>query len=91
MTNIHIERTHDLGLEHARTKVEEVAQSLRDEFQVECEWNGNRLAFNRAGVSGGIDVGPDRIDVNVELGMPLALLKGVVEDKINRRLDAVLG
>jgi len=91
MSSIHIERTHDLGLQSARAQVEELAQSLRDELQAEYEWNGDRLVFERPGATGTIDVGTDRIDVNIELGWAFSMLSGMIEESINRRLDAALG
>jgi len=90
MSSIHIERTHDLGLESARAQVEELAQSLRDELQAEYEWNGDQLVFERPGASGTIDVGADRIDVHIELGWTLMLVSDMIEESINRRLDAAL-
>jgi putative polyhydroxyalkanoate system protein len=91
MANIHIERDHHLGLDNARAQVEELARSLREELQADYEWRGNRLVFERPGASGTIDVGPDHIDLDVELGLALSMIKGVIEERINRRLDAALG
>ena len=91
MSSIHIERTHELGLETARARIEEVAQTLGDELQLDCEWNGDTLVFKRPGASGTIDVRVDSIDVDVELGLPLSLMQGMIEERINARLDAAMG
>ena len=90
MTNIHIERTHNLGVDKARAQVETLAQSLRDELQADYAWNGNTLTFNRPGASGTIDVGVDYIDVDIEIGMSLLLLRYAIENSVNKRLDALL-
>lgn len=90
MPNIHIERAHDLGLENARARVEKLAQSLGDELQVDCEWEGDTLVFKRFGASGTIGVSAAAIEVNVDLGMPLLLMQGLVEQRINEQLDAAL-
>ena len=91
MANIHIERTHNLGLESARTQVEKLAEGLEDQLQIDYEWDGNRLVFKRFGASGTIEVGADRVELDIELGMALALLKDTIEENINSRLDEVLG
>jgi len=91
MANIHIEKDHHLGLENARAQVEELARSLKNELQADYEWKGNRLVFERSGASGTIDVGPDHIDLNIELGLAFSMIKGVIEERINRRLDAAVG
>ena len=91
MSNIHIERSHHLGIENARAQVEELAQSLRDELHADYQWNGDSLVFKRSGASGTIDVSADRIRVDIELDLMLSLMKGILEDRIKRRLDAALG
>jgi len=91
MSNIHIERSHHLGIENARAQVEELAQSLRDELHADYQWNGDSLVFKRAGASGTIDVSADSIRVDIELDLMLSLMKGIIEDRIKRRLDAAVG
>ena len=90
MANIHIERNHSLGLEEARTQVEIMAKNLRDDLQITYQWQGDRLVFQRSGASGTIDVGADTVAVDLKLGLALGLLKGKIEDSINRNLDQVL-
>jgi len=90
MADIHIERTHNLGLEKARIQVEALAQSLGEELQADYEWNGNTLIFKRPGASGTIDVGADYINVVIELGMSLSLFGFAIEESVNKRLDALL-
>jgi len=90
MANIHIKRTHNLGLDNARTEVEKIAQSLKSEIQADYAWSGNRLQFRRSGASGTIDVGADFIDMDIRLGMAFSMLKGKIEERINNKLDAAL-
>jgi len=91
MANIRIKRTHGLGVENARTQVEAFAQSLKEELQIDYEWNGNRLMFRRIGASGTLEVGADALDLDIELGIALSLLAGTIEKDINKKLDAALG
>jgi putative polyhydroxyalkanoate system protein len=90
MANIQIKRTHDLGLDDARTEVEKIAQSLKSEIQADYFWNGNKLQFKRSGASGTIDVGADYINMDIKLGMAFSMLKEKIEKSINHKLDAAL-
>ena len=90
MANIHIKRTHNLGIDNARTAVEKLAQTLKSELQVDFKWSGDKLLFKRSGASGTIDVGSDYIDLDIRLGMALSLMKGKIEDTINTKLDSAL-
>ena len=90
MANIHIKRTHTLGIEDARTEVEKLAQTLKSEIQADYKWSGDKLLFKRSGASGTIDVGADYIDLDIKLGMALSLMKGKIENTINTKLDAAL-
>jgi putative polyhydroxyalkanoate system protein len=91
MANIHIKRNHRLGIENARAEVEKLAQSLRADLQVDYAWTGNTLEFTRLGASGTIDVGADYIDLEIDLQIPLSLMKIAIEQSINNRLDAAIG
>jgi putative polyhydroxyalkanoate system protein len=90
MANIHIKRTHNLGINNARTAVEKLAQTLKSELQADFKWSGDKLLFKRSGASGTIDVGSDYIDLDIRLGMALSLMKGKIEDTINTKLDSAL-
>lgn len=90
MANIHIERRHTLGLDGAKTQVETMAQNLKKDLQADCHWKGDTLHFKRSGASGKIDVGEGAIVLDVKLGMGLGLMKGKIEESINRNLDRVL-
>jgi len=90
MTNICIKRTHELGLKTARARAEEFARSLREELQIDYEWDDNRLVFKRVGAAGTLDVGADFVDLNIALGLALSFLSGTIERNVNERLDAAL-
>jgi putative polyhydroxyalkanoate system protein len=88
MAKIHIRRKHNLGLTDAKTQVEGLANRLQKELNAKCQWQGDRLLFKRTGATGAIDVGEDFIEVDITLGMALAMMKGKIEDAINQKLDA---
>ncbi|HWS39974.1 MAG TPA: polyhydroxyalkanoic acid system family protein [Arenimonas sp.] len=87
MHAIDIKRTHNLELAKAKKAVQKVANHIADKFDVECEWNGNTLNFQRSGVDGHIKVNPKSIHVFADLGFFLSALKSPIEREINRYLD----
>jgi len=91
MSKIHIRRAHHLGLADARTRVSTIAEDLKKDLDADYQWHGDQLRFERSGASGTIDVGDDFVEIDVKLGLLVALMKGTIEDSINRRLDDAIG
>jgi putative polyhydroxyalkanoate system protein len=91
MSKIHIKRDHNLGLTRAKSEVTSLAESLKADLHADFQWNGNRLSFKRSGASGTIDVGEDFVELDIKLGMALALMKGKIETVINHKLDEAIG
>ena len=87
MPSIDIKRTHALSATKAKNAVQHVADHISKKFDVECEWNGNTLNFQRAGVDGHIKVNPKSIHVFADLSFFLTALKSPIEREINRYLD----
>ena len=91
MPKIAIHRPHQLPLAQARAAVDQVALRMHEKFGMQEHWQGDTLSFSRPGVSGTISVAEDSIRIDVELGMLLAPLKGMVEQEIRRKLDEHFG
>jgi len=87
MPQIDIRRAHQQSVPDARAKVDQVAVKMREKFGTDSHWNGDTLAFSRAGVKGTIAVAADAIVVHAELGMMLSPMKGMIEQEIGRKLD----
>jgi putative polyhydroxyalkanoate system protein len=87
MARIDIVRTHTIGREKARKAVDRIAADIASKLQADTRWQGDTLEFNRSGAKGRIDVEDDRVHVNVELGLMLSPMRGVVEQQINSYLD----
>jgi putative polyhydroxyalkanoate system protein len=90
MSKIHIVRSHQLGLEAARTEVERIAQRVQEEHGASYEWDGDILYFKRSGVSGRIAVQPDSIDLKIKLGLLLTAIKGQLEERLIAKVDEAL-
>lgn len=91
MSQIDIRRNHTRPLKDARAAIERVAGHIAEKFDVEYGWNGNSMAFSRAGVDGHIAVSSKEIHVTATLGFLLGAIKGPIEREIRRYLDEEFG
>jgi len=90
MATISIARKHALSHKKAKAAAEKVAQDLNKRFDLAYEWNGDRIEFERSGITGHMSVGKERIALEVSLGWLLTPLKPALEREINAQLDKVL-
>jgi putative polyhydroxyalkanoate system protein len=87
MASINIVRSHKLGRAKARTAVDRMAADISKKLQATTAWQGDSLEFSRSGARGRIDVEEDKVRVNVDLGMMLSPMRGMIEQQINSYLD----
>jgi len=90
MATISIARKHALSHKKAKAAAEKIAQDLNKRFDLAYEWNGDRIEFERSGITGHMSVGKERIALEVSLGWLLTPLKPALEREINAQLDKVL-
>jgi putative polyhydroxyalkanoate system protein len=90
MPRITVERAHSLGRQAARERAEQLAERLEREYGVARRWNGDTLELQRSGVEGRIEVGAEQVRVEVELGVLLAPMSGMLQGKIEELLDKSL-
>lgn len=87
MSTIEVHRPHDRSLEDARSAIDRVAARLAERFDVDYDWEGDTLSFQRPGVTGEIAVAPGEVLVRARLGFLLMALKGPIEAEIHRFLE----
>jgi putative polyhydroxyalkanoate system protein len=87
MATIDIVRSHGLGRDKARAAVERIAHEISSKLQADTQWEGDSLAFSRSGANGRIDVEDHKVRVNVDLGLMLSPMRGMIEQQINSYLD----
>lgn len=94
MANLHIVREHALGLDQARQMAAkwagQVEQGLGMTCRAEAAAKGERILFERSGVSGSLLVTAERFELDAKLGLLLGAFKGNIEKEILRQLDEVL-
>ncbi|MET0327842.1 MAG: polyhydroxyalkanoic acid system family protein [Luteimonas sp.] len=86
MSGIDITHAHSLPTDQARSAVESVAKTLSERFDMQYDWQGDTLKFNRSGVDGAIALLPDSLHVTAKLGFLLSAMRGPIEAEIRRVL-----
>lgn len=77
-----------MDLETAQHEADALAADLSEKFDIDYGWDGNTLVFSRSGVEGTIEVNEKTVTVDARLGMLLFYMKPVIEQEIDRYLDA---
>jgi putative polyhydroxyalkanoate system protein len=94
MADIHIHRSHRLGLAKARKTAWKWAEAVEKEFDMECTVieadDHDVVEFRRAGVEGRLRVEADAFDLTARLGLLLGAFRGRIESEIEAQLDKLL-
>ena len=94
MADIHIHRSHGLGLAKARKTAWKWAEAVEERFDMECtviEGDDHDLVeFRRAGVDGCLRVEAGSFDLTARLGLLLGAFSGRIESEIEAQLDKLL-
>ncbi|MCK7594898.1 polyhydroxyalkanoic acid system family protein [Pseudomarimonas salicorniae] len=91
MPTVRVERQHSKPIKAAKASVERVAEHIAERFDVEYEWEGETLHFQRTGVDGHIHLEKHKVTVVANLGFLLGALKGPVERAIHEYIDKEFG
>ena len=96
MATIDISRKHTLDKEEARKRSEELAKSMEEKLGIRWRWEGDNIRFDAPsgaaqGANGTVSVDPRVVRVEVDLPFLLRAVKGMVEGRINEKLDALIG
>lgn len=87
MSDIAFVREHALPIAKAKAQVQKAADDLAAEHQLEVEWHGNTLGFQRKGINGEIHVTGSKVHLDVTLGLLLKPFKAKFVGEIERDLD----
>ena len=75
MASISIARKHHLSHKKAKDAAEQIARDLKSRFSLDYAWNGDRIDFERPGVTGSMHVRKDQIQLDVSLSFLLTPIK----------------
>lgn len=94
MADIHIERTHTLGLTEARKIAFTWAEQVETQFDMQCTYEEGKtqdeVCFKRSGVDGTLVVTKDHFVLDAKLGFLLGAFKDKIEGEITKNLDTLL-
>jgi putative polyhydroxyalkanoate system protein len=94
MADIHIRRSHQMGLAKARKVAWQWAGDVEKRFEMECTViegkTGDTVEFRRTGVNGRLLVAADHFDLEADLGFLLGAFSKRIESEIEQNLDALL-
>jgi len=82
-----IRRSHQLGIEEARSRADEIAEHLARQFSLTSRWQGDHLIVNGNGVNGQLLVAEESIELEVRLGFALKLMEGPIRSAIETTMD----
>lgn len=91
MSRIDIVHPHSLTQPQARQALEDIAGSLRERFAVDTRWQDDCLLFSGNGVDGRIRLAEVALHVQAELGFPLSMMRGAIQDKVTELLQRRFG
>jgi putative polyhydroxyalkanoate system protein len=80
---------HHLPIADAKQLVQKVADDLGEEYDLQSQWHGNTLRFERSGVQGEMRVAASEIDLEVTLGFLLKPFKAKFVQAIEHRFDRI--
>jgi putative polyhydroxyalkanoate system protein len=94
MADIHLERSHDLGMAEARKIAFKWAEQVEEKFDMACTYEEGKtkdeVGFKRSGVDGTLVVTKDSFVLDAKLGFLLGAFKDKIESEITKNLDALL-
>lgn len=86
-----IRRSHQLGIEEARSRATELAEHLERQFSLTSRWQGDQLVVSGNGLNGYLAVAEESIELEVKLGLALKLMEGPIRSAIEATMDEHLG
>ena len=94
MADIHLRRSHELGLARARKTAWKWAETVEEKFGMECTVIEGKdrdvVEFTRSGVDGKLLVTADAFELDARLGLLLGAFRSKIQVEIEGYLDALL-
>ncbi len=90
MSEILLNKKHKLGMTKAKAKVNKLAKQLETDYDLQSQWEGDTLVFERAGVSGHLAVTKDEVTLQMKLGFLMAAFKPKIEEQLKNNLDKLI-
>jgi len=86
-----IRRSHELGLDAARDRIDHVAATLGSQYSLTSSWRGDHVRVDGNGVHGRIVIAPDYVEAEIRLGFPLMIMKHQIQSRVEELMDEHFG
>ena len=91
MSTISIRRAHALPHDAAVAAADKIVAGLAQKYGIRSQWQGDLMHIDGGGVKGTLQITPDKVAVDLTLGMMAAMFKGVIAENIEQKIDEVFG
>ena len=82
-----IRRRHQLTIEEAKERADEIAVDICRRFSLQSRWHGDSLYLRGTGVNGELHLEDDRLEIVINLGFALKLMEGPIRGAIEESID----
>ncbi len=89
MAKIKLEQNHAKPIADVKVGIDAMMEKMKS-MGVEANWKGDTLHLHGSGVKGTVDVSASKVAVNIDLSLPVSLMKSKIEEKIKRGLETKL-
>jgi putative polyhydroxyalkanoate system protein len=90
MADVKITREHGMTVAQAKKVAQKVADDMAKEYDLQSEWDGDTLYFERTGVKGFLDVDGSTMTVEITLGFLFKPFAGKFRDTMSANFDKLL-
>ena len=87
MSAIRIRREHNLGVDEAKRRVDQVADDIGGKFRLTSTWEGDHLRVTGSGVTGRIVVEERSVEVHVQTGFAMMIFRETIRTAIEESID----
>lgn len=91
MADISITRKHELPHTRARAAAQSVADRMAREYDMQAEWAGQVLRFERSGVSGTLTLHASEVRLEITLGFLFKAFASRIEEQAVKNMEKVFG
>ena len=89
MADITIVQEHHLTPKKAREAAQKVADKLAEDYDLEFEWEGDVLHFERSGVQGSLTLEKKQVEMFIRLGFLMSAFAPTIEAKVAENMKKV--
>ena len=89
MADISIIQAHNLSPAKAREAAQKVADKMARDYQLDCEWDGDVLRFERSGVQGTLTLVGQQAEMVIRLGFLMSAFSSTIEAKVAENMRKV--